>query len=182
MATQKKVTKPRATNPDAATPAAPKAVESSVKTGTQVAAMNVDAAAKTVEDAVKATQQSVQKANAETLRAFDQFYAFNKHNFDAMMAAGDVYMKGVESFNQAVMETARKNVEAGLANTKAVFGAKNLKEAVDLNNEFARKAFDDVVADATRFSEMTTKIANEAAKPLSARVTETFQTFVKTAA
>jgi len=188
MATQKKVAKPRATNVKAAAKAAPKIVETSVKNGADVAAMNVEvatksveAATKTMEDAVKATQESVQKVNADTMKAFDDFYAFSKGNFDCVMAAGDVYMKGVESFNQALLKTAQKNVEAGVANAQAVFGAKNIKEATDLGTDFARKAFDDAIADATMFSEMTTKIANDAAKPLSTRVQETFQTFVKTA-
>ncbi|MCP4329212.1 MAG: phasin family protein [Alphaproteobacteria bacterium] len=176
MATRKtKVTKPRATQVEAAVKNGAAAVETAVKAGT-------DAAAQNVEKAVKMTQDQAEKANAQALKAFDEVYAFNKQNLDAFVAAGDVYLRGVEAINAAFISTARRTVEAGLSNTKAVLSAKTFNEVVDLQNDFARKTFDEVVAETTKLSELTSQVANEAAKPISVRVQKTFETFAKTAA
>ena len=142
----------------------------------------VEAAVNGVEQVVEATQVQVEKAGDQARATIDEVLAFNKQNYDAVLAAGDIYMKGVEALNAALIESAQKTVAAGLANTQAVLAAQSLQEAVDLQNDFARRAFDAAVTETAKLSELTTKVANDAVRPITARVQETVETFVKTAA
>lgn len=146
----------------------------------------VEAAVKTVAQTVTPTlvqvQVEVEKAEGQAHETFAKVLSFNQQNYAAVVAAGDIYMKGVEAFNAALFATAEKTVAAGLANTQAVLSAENLQAAVELQSGFARRAFDDAVAETAKLSELTTKVANDAAKPITARVQETVETFVKAAA
>jgi phasin family protein len=172
-AAPKRTAKPAAVVKPQATP-----VEAAVKSVEQA----VEATQVQVEKAVEATQVQVEKASDQTRATIDEVLAFNKQNYDAMMAAGDIYMKGVEAFNAALIESAQKSVAAGLANTQAVLAAQSLQEVVGLQNDFARRAFDDAVAETAKLSELTTKVANEAVKPITVQVQKTVESFVKTAA
>ena len=127
-------------------------------------------------------QVEVEKAEGQARETFDKVLSFNQQNYAAVVAAGDIYLKGIEAFNAALIATAEKTVAAGLANTQAVLSAANLQAAVELQSGFARRAFDDAVAETAKLSELTTKVANDAAKPITARVQETVETFVKAAA
>lgn len=176
MATQKaKTVKKEAEKIEAAVAAGKETMENMVKAG-------ADAATQNVEKAVKMTQEQVERANVKAFKTIDELFAFNKDNIDAMVAAGNVYLKGVEAINKALMSYAQKSVETSLANAKAVMSAKNVKDVVDLQNDFTKQAFDVAIAETTKISEMSTKVANDAVKPIQDRVQLTVDKFIKTAA
>ena len=175
MATTKKITKPRAAKTKAATKPAPAAVPAVKAVTVEVEKAAAQAQAR-VEKFATDAQAQMEKAGTDAMKAFDDAFAFSKHNVDAMLAAGDVYLRGVETFNQTMLRLFQQRVETG------VFAAKSLQEVVALNNDFARKAFDDAVADTAALSELTTRVATDAAKPISARVQETVGTMFRTAA
>jgi len=181
-AAPKPAAKRAAAKPAVAAKPQPTPVEAAVKGVEQAVEQVVGATQVQVEKAVELTHVQVEKANDQALATLDEVLAFNKQNYDAVVAAGDIYLKGVEALNAALIATAQKTVAAGLANTQAVLSAQSLQEAVDLQNGFARQAFDDAVAETAKLSELTTKVANDAVKPITARVQETVETFVKTAA
>jgi phasin family protein len=49
-------------------------------------------------------------------------------------------------------------------------GVKTLREAVDLQADFAKGNFDKFVAESTKMSETVVKVANDAMEPITARV------------
>jgi len=53
---------------------------------------------------------------------------------------------------------------------KALLAAKTLREAADLQNDWAKASFDKLVAEGTKVSELSVKVANEAFQPLNARM------------
>ncbi len=138
--------------------------------------------AQAVTPALVQVQVEVEKAEGQARETFAKVLSFSQQNYAAVMAAGDIYLKGVEAFNAALIATAQKTVAAGLANTQAVLSAENPQAAVELQSGFARRAFEDAVAETAKLSELTTKVANDAAKPITARVQETVETFAKAAA
>ena len=44
------------------------------------------------------------------------------------------------------------------------------REIVDLQSEYAKTSFDNIVSEGTKISEMTVKVANEALEPINARM------------
>lgn len=172
MATQRKTSTAKAA--EAAVETGKETVDTFVKAGTE-------AATKNAEKAFRMGQEQFEKANAKTFETLDELYSFNKSNVDAVVAAGSIYLKGVEALNKEIVAYAQKSVETGLANAKAVMAAKSFNEFVALQNDLARKAFDEAVVETTRISELTTKVTNEAVKPISDRVKVTVEHFGKAA-
>jgi phasin family protein len=123
----------------------------------------------------------VEKASAQTMKAYEDAAKFNKENLDAYVAASTVYAKGVESVAKTWAAFAQETFEASANVAKAVLGAKTLKEAVEIQADFAKTTFDKFVAEGTKTSEASIKVANEALEPISARVNVAVEKLLKPA-
>ncbi|MCM0019355.1 MAG: phasin family protein [Tagaea sp.] len=123
----------------------------------------------------------VEKASAQTMKAYEDAAKFNKENLDAYVAASTVYAKGVESVAKTWAAFAQETFEASANVAKAVLGAKTLKEAVEIQADFAKTTFDKFVAEGTKVSEASIKVANEALEPINARVNVAVEKMMKPA-
>jgi hypothetical protein len=65
---------------------------------------------------------------------------------------------------------ARSNLTAATESMAALFGAKSLVEAVEIQLGFARRSLDAIATGSTRLGEIGLRLANEAAKPMLARL------------
>ena len=95
------------------------------------------------------------------------------------MCSSDLVAKGAETIGKSVMEFTKQSMEAGAQTAMALLGSKTLREAVDVNSDFAKQSFDKAVAEGTKLSEMTIKVSNEAFEPLGARFNVAVEKFMK---
>lgn len=126
-------------------------------------------------------KSQVEKASAQTLKAYEDAAKFNKENLDAFVVASTTYAKGVESVSKSWAAFAQETFEASANVAKAILGAKTLKEAVDLQTDFAKTTFDKFVAEGTKVSEASIKVTNEALEPINARVNVAVEKILKPA-
>ncbi|MBL0914975.1 MAG: TIGR01841 family phasin [Sphingopyxis sp.] len=126
-------------------------------------------------------KSQVEKASAQTLKAYEDAAKFNKENLDAFVVASTTYAKGVESVSKSWAAFAQETFEASANVAKAMLGAKTLKEAVDLQTDFAKTTFDKFVAEGTKVSEASIKVTNEALEPINARVNVAVEKMLKPA-
>ena len=133
------------------------------------------------EDYMGQAKEQVEKAQAQTTKAMADMAAFSKENVDAFVVASTLYAKGFENVGKAWYALTQETVEASAAVAKALLGAKTLKEAVDLQTDFAKTTFDKYVAESTKLSEMSIKVANEAIQPINARVNVAVEKLLKPA-
>lgn len=138
-----------------------------------------EAASKNVEQAVAYTKEQMDKVSKQVFSAYDEFAGFHKENVDAVLQSGSVFAKGIEGLTKAVIAFNQAQIEQSMAAAKAMTGVKTLRELVDLQTEFARTSFDALISEATKVSEMSVKVANEAIEPLSARVNVTIEKLSK---
>jgi phasin family protein len=106
----------------------------------------------------------------------------NKANVEAVLAAGAVCGKGWSEINAEWMAFSSRMIEGTLASSKAAFGAKTLQEAIEMQSIQAKSDFEKVMAQNAKVGELATKVAQEAAAPISARVAATMETLNKTTA
>jgi phasin family protein len=90
--------------------------------------------------------------------------------------------KGFEEMGRSWFSLTQGTVEQGVATWKALMAARNLREVMELQNEYARTTFDQWVNEGTRLSETALKVANEAWAPLNGRLGETVERVTKPAA
>jgi len=118
-----------------------------------------------------ATRERVEKASQTAFKAVEDLQKLSKENLEAYVQASTIVAKGFETLGKAWMAFSQEALEQSAAAAKALLGAKSVKEAVDLQTEFAKTSFDKLVAESTKLSEQTVKTANEAFEPINARFT-----------
>jgi phasin family protein len=139
-----------------------------------VAAGN-DAANKGYEKAFAFSKEQADAMN----KNYDQAAAFSKENVDAVVEAGNIAAKGMEAINTQIMNFTKTAFEANMASFSKLMAVKSPQEAVEMQSEMAKTSFDALVAKTTEINEMSTKLANEAIAPVSARANVAMESFAK---
>ena len=147
-------------------------VEAAVKTTTE-------AATKTVSEVVAATKEQVEKTSKAAFTGYDELSSVNKENLDAVVEAGKIMAKGMEVLSREVMAFTKESIEANTAAATKLFAVSSVQEAIELQSEFARSNFDKAVAETSKLTEMSVKMANEAFEPLQTRMNLTVEKFMK---
>ena len=174
MATTRKTTRkaPALKPVEAAVAAGKETVEKAMQAGTEAAAQNY-------EKVVAMTQDQVDKASKAAFQGYDDFAALNKDAMDAVVASGNIMAKGYEAIGKELMAYTQSSIEANVAATKALFGAKNIRDVMDLQTQYTRESFDKAMAESAKLSEMSVKVAKDAMEPIQARLNVTVEKMVK---
>lgn len=99
----------------------------------------------------------------------EELTEFNKGNIEALVESGRVAAKAAETLGQNAAETARKNFEQTTAALKSFASAKTPTEFFQLQSDFARTAFDALIAETSKNSETVLKLAGDVFQPISNR-------------
>ena len=108
-------------------------------------------------------------------RHFTNLHPSEQEGVDAFVKAGEVLTKGTESLGKAYFDFVQVSAEASFETSKAMMAAKTVKDFVDIQSDFARTSFDNILSESTRFSEMSVKVAIEAVDPLKAQLNTGFE-------
>ena len=104
-------------------------------------------------------------------------------NFDDMNAASkemmDNGLKSYASMSNAFQciatgsaEYAKKSMEMGSGDFEKLSGVKSMDKAIELQSEYAKSAYEQFMAQATKMSELYADLAKEAYKPFESAITK----------
>ena len=144
-----------------------------------------DAATKGVDKAVAMTKEQVEaavKAGALAFKNYEEMLQFSRENVEAVVKAGSIVAKGVQDLSHQWVVLAQASIDEQVAVGKALIGAKSIKEVVDLSSSVAKTSFDKLLAEGSKLSQVSSKLAEEAISPLTSRVSAAVEKFFKTAA
>lgn len=165
---------------------AQKTIESALTAGKNGAdtflTAGVDAAQKGMEQVIQLTKDNVEKASTAFFKGYDEFSVYSKGNVEAVVKASSIYARGMEDLSKTLMSMTQSQLEASVGAAKALLGCSSLRQMVDLQTDLARSHFDKVVADGSKLSEISLKVANETLEPIQARVNVAVGKFIKPAA
>ncbi len=102
-------------------------------------------------------------------RFIEEMNDFARGNVEAMVSSTKVAARGVEALGQEVAEYSRKSFEEASAALRSFAEVKSPTDLFRLQGEYARTAFDSMVAESSRMSETVLKIAGEVAEPITSR-------------
>ena len=108
-------------------------------------------------------------AMERSTKLFEELNDFNKGNIEALVESSKVAAKVAEQLGQNAAETARKNFEQATAALKSFASAKTPTEFFQLQSDYARSAFDQLIAETSRNSETMLKLAGDVFQPISNR-------------
>jgi phasin family protein len=136
-------------------------------------------ALKPMEKIMQMNKEQFEKAGKAVFTQFDVLLGFGKDNVEAVVKSSTIVAKGVEDLTKAMVAMSQHNLETSVAATKAAFGATTLKQVVDLQTDFAKSSYEQIVTETGKLSELSLKVANEAAAPIQGRVNVAIEKFMK---
>jgi phasin family protein len=139
------------------------------------------AAQRGFEQAAMLTREQFDRASKTLFKNYEEFSQLSKENIDAFVKSGTVVAKGFEEAGKAWIDFTRRSFETSVETAKAVMGAKDLREVVDVQSDFARTSFDSLVNEGSKLSELGVKVANEALEPIQSRINVTVEKILKPA-
>ncbi len=152
-------------------------IESVVKAGADVASKGVDKAVSLTKEQVDAAV----KAGNAAFKGYEDVLQYSKANVDAFVQASTILARGVQEISKELVSLAQAQIEDSVGVSKALLGAKTLKEVIDLSSSVAKTNFDKLVAEGAKLNQLTTKLAEEAYAPINQRVEATVSQISKAA-
>jgi len=144
--------------------------KSGKETAETVVPFAAEAAQQGYQKAVEMTKEHVEKAQNAFAKGYEEINALSKDAIDAVIKSGSIAAKGYETLNRQWLEFAQSSVDQTVGHVKALMQAKSIKEAVDLQNSFAKSRFEAIMSEGTKLSDMSVKAANEAIRPIQAQI------------
>lgn len=132
-----------------------------------------EAMTKGYEQMAATTQAQLAKFAPAMAKGFDEWNMLAKANMDAMVQAATVAGKGWEAVAELMLTYNKQLAEQGIANATALASVKSFDEAVKLQTGMVRKGIDEMMTQGAKVSELSAKVATEAAGPIAAQVNET---------
>ncbi len=96
---------------------------------------------------------------------FQEIQSLGTNQFESASAATAATAKGLQAVSAEVSEFTRKRFESGFAFGENLLRARKLDEVVQLQTNFARDTYNDLLAQAGRFSSIFSDFAKEAFSP-----------------
>lgn len=126
--------------------------------------------AETIETALKTGTEAMKDGFEKVSKSYEQLLAFSKDTTEALLKSANVTGKGIESINTEVLAYSRQSVEDSVAATKALLASRTIQEALEVQSDYAKTAFETYVAELGKMRDLAVNTAKAASEPLQARV------------
>ena len=103
----------------------------------------------------------------------DEFQRVGKDAFDASVRSLGEVNKGFQALAATVTDYSRKAFEDGTRTFEQLVGAKSFEQVLEIQSQYAKKAFDAYIAQASKLGEMYVDLARSAYKPVEQAVAKT---------
>ncbi len=104
---------------------------------------------------------------------FEDANKLGKEFLEANLKSLATLSKSVQAIAAETGEYTKKSFETGSAALEKLFSAKSLDKAFEIQTDFAKKAYEGFVAEATKLGELYTETARDAYKPFEGLVAKT---------
>jgi phasin family protein len=97
---------------------------------------------------------------------FEEFQKYGKEHLETATSVAATLAKGLQTIAAETTDYSKKSLESNSAYVEKLLGAKSLDNAIQIQSEFAKSAYEGFVAQATKIGELYTNLAKEAFKPV----------------
>ncbi len=106
------------------------------------------------------------------IKSFEDFQAMGKENVEAYIASANAFTKGIQTIATEAAEYSRKSFEKGSEVTEQVMAAKSFDKALEVQQGFAKEAFEGYVAQLNKMGELYAAAAKDAYKPFEGQMSK----------
>jgi hypothetical protein len=101
--------------------------------------------------------------------------AFGRGNLEAVAQSTQAYVQATQELSRQALALAQELNTQAIEGAKALVGAKSLKEAADIQTQFARTAFERAASEGSRLQQAALQVIEGALAPLAQRATVAVQ-------
>ena len=98
-------------------------------------------------------------------KASDDFQKMGKDNYDVVLRSYSELNKGFQAIAARVTDYSKKAFEDATRAFERMAGAKSFESVIEIQSQYAKKAYDTWVAEASKLGEMYAAVARDAYKP-----------------
>jgi hypothetical protein len=110
---------------------------------------------------------------ADIQRFGEEFQKASKDGFDAAVRSLGEVSKGFQAILATVADYSKKSFEDGTRAFEQIIGAKSFEQVWEIQSQYAKKAFDAYVAQASKVREMYVDLARSAYQPVEQAAAKT---------
>jgi hypothetical protein len=110
---------------------------------------------------------------ADIQRFGEEFERAGKDGFDASVRSLGELGKGFQAIAATVVDYSKKSFEDGTRAFEQLMGAKSFEQVWEIQSQYAKKAFDAYVAQASKVGEMYVNLARSAYQPVEQAAAKT---------
>lgn len=104
------------------------------------------------------------------IASVEDFQKLAKDNAETAQKAFGTLSKGFQAIAAEVTGYSKKSFEEGSAALEQLAGAKTLDKVVEIQSDYAKKAYEGFVAQSSKVGELYVDLAKEVAKPFEALI------------
>jgi hypothetical protein len=104
------------------------------------------------------------------VKNFEDIQKLGKENVEATMTSFSAVSKNAQAIAVEIADYTKKAFEDGTAATEKLIGAKSLDKVIEVQSEYAKKAYEGFVAQSAKLGELYAGLAQEAFKPFESYV------------
>lgn len=101
---------------------------------------------------------------------FDKFQAFGKDGVEAAMRSMSALTNGAQAVAMETTDFAKRSFEQGSKTAERLLGAKSFDVAMQIQNDFARSTYENLVSQATKVNDIVVNTAKAAYAPVESFV------------
>jgi hypothetical protein len=105
-------------------------------------------------------------------KANEEFQRMGKDNYDAVLRSYGELSKSFQAIGARVTDYSKRAFEDATRAFEQLVGAKSFEHAIEIQSQYAKKAYDTWVAEASKLGEMYATVARDAYKPVEKAVTK----------
>ena len=102
----------------------------------------------------------------EPFQKASDFQKMGKDNYDAVLRSYGELSKGFQAIGARVTDYSKRAFEDATRAFEQLVGAKSFEHAIEIQSQYAKKAYDTWVAEASKLGEMYAAVARDAYKPV----------------
>jgi hypothetical protein len=106
------------------------------------------------------------------LKGFEEFQKVGKDGFDATVRSFGEVNKGFQAIAAEITDYSKKAFEDGTRAFEQLIGAKTIEQAIEIQSQYAKKAYDNYIAEMSKLGEMYVGLAKDAYKPVEAALSK----------
>jgi phasin family protein len=127
------------------------------------------------------TQAKMKEGMEKAMKTAEELVAFGQGNVEAMMKSGQIWAAGVQDISKQMVANAQASFDDTVSTFKALSSVKSLKDAFELQSNFARATMEKTLAESGRLTDASLKLAEQTVAPLTARFSIAMEKFAKSA-